>query len=145
MLLSFVSIKRLGGSKYVLLMTILVALISFFSAFSILRVIPYGSTYYFAPNPPIPLSFPLYASLDTDWLFDASLDFPPRYGFYELHFLTLEIGDLLFPFTSDLLILFYSLFILVNIIGAIIGYWIGKSTLSERLIKTSYLLKDQAK
>ena len=144
-LLSFVSTKRLRGSKYVLLMILVIALMSFLSAFNMVKVITYDSTYYFAPNLPIPLSFPLYASLDTNWFFDASLYFPPRYGFYELHFLTVEIGGFLFPFTSDLLILFYSLFILVNIIGAIIGYWIGKSAFSERLIKTSYPLKDQSK
>jgi len=144
-LLSFVSTKRLRGSRYVLLMIIIIALISFFSAFNMVKVITYNSTYYFAPNLPIPLSFPLYALIDTNWTFDLSPYFPPRYGFYELRFLTVEIGDFLFPFTSDFLILSYSLFILVNIIGAIIGYWIGKSAFSERLIKTNYPLKDQSK
>jgi hypothetical protein len=144
-LLSFISARKFRGSRTALLMIVVIVLISFFSAFNMIRVNTYNSTYYFTPNLPIPLSFPLYVLTDTNYVFISPPYSPPLHGYYQLYFLTVEIGSFLFPLRSDLFLLLYSFFILVNTIGATFGYWIGKSALLERLIKTNYLLNDQSK
>jgi len=120
-------------------MIAVIVLVSFFSTFSMGRVDIYNSTYYFTPTFPIPLSFPFYTLIDTTMGFIIPPHLPPLYGYHQLYFLTAEIGRFVFPLRSDLFLLVYSFFILVNIIGAIIGYWIGKSAILERFFKKALI------
>ena len=101
---------------------------------------------------PLPLSFPFYASLHFERMTTAHN--MRHIGFdketYHLHFLTLILHDSVVykivwggpipavPFMSITwghYILYYSFFLLVNIVGAIIGYWISKTTFINKLLK----------
>ena len=133
--LSFILSRRLGSKAYVVLMIVGIVLVSFFSTVGIGKAETYNSTYYFTPNFPIPLSFPFYALIDTTMIFIRPPDLPPLRGYCPIYFVTAEIGEFVFPLGSGLFLLIYSFFMLVNIIGVIIGYWISKSAALEILYK----------
>ena len=133
MLLSFLLAKKFTGKIYVLLMTIFLTLISLFSMGlpSLFRYQDWGYMEVYELKYPLPLSFPFYASVQSSpyWPVHG----PPR-SYYLLHFLTFEIVRGYVPtYILEPLYLYYSFFLLVNIVGAIIGYWISKSTILERL------------
>ncbi len=138
-LLSFLLARKFTGKIYVLLTTVFLALISLFS-----MGLPSHFPYRYSPTvwvydpksllyelkSPLPLSFPFYASVQ------KGIFIGPVINYYLLHFLTFEFVRDYLPSTLGVLYLYYSFFLLANIVGAIIGYWISKSTILERLFKT---------
>jgi hypothetical protein len=138
--LSFVLARKLRGIICVLLMTVFIVLASFFSAFGWLG--ENGGNRPIAPVNPLPLSFPFYASVYT-------VEKPPHarppsaYDVYEVRVLTTGIARDNPPLTANKGIFVYSLFLLTNIVGAIIGYWLGKSAILERLFRTKIILSNK--
>ena len=108
MFLSFLLARKLGTRIYVLLVTILIIVVSLLSL-------------------GLPLSFPFYS-----YIYAAIGPGAPGV-ICELYFLTFEINRSME--INGMLFLHYSFFLLVNIVGAIIGYWIAKSTILERFLK----------
>jgi len=135
--LSFVLSKKFRGRTYALLMILVTVVVPFFSAFGWVEVIMFDSTYYLTPSSTVPLSFPFHASIDTSMGFISPPGSPPMFGEYPLYFLTVEIGRFVFPLRPDLFLLVFSFFVLANIIGGIVGYWMDKSAILERIFKKS--------
>jgi hypothetical protein len=138
-LLSFLLARKSTGKFHLLLMTILLILVSFFS----LGLPSFVSSYQrYDLKYPLPLSFPFYASLYHTRGFELILNHAIRYS---LGFLGFEIVGSWLPFTLWELLPFYSLFLLANITGAIIGYWRGKSTVLENSSRQRLSLKQTIK
>jgi hypothetical protein len=140
--LSFVLSRKFRGRSYALLTILITVVVSFFSASGWEEVIVFNSDYYFTPTFPIPLSFPFYASIDISMGFISPPGSPPMYGEYQFYFLTVEIGRFVFPLRSALFLLVYSFFVLVNLIGGIVGYWMGKSVILERFFGRARMKKE---
>lgn len=121
---------------YVLLEAIALFLVVFFSVgfplyFNDVRTGTSGvifSPFYY---PPVPLSFPFYATLEAD---RGGITWEIHY--YQFNFLTLNLhrftvgsaslrGNYYLLSWGDY-VLFFSFFLLVNIVGAAIGYWMSK-------------------
>ncbi len=140
MLLSLVSSSILARKPriYTISMIIIVSLVSFFSAFGLPQVtrITMHDTHFVKPVLPLPLSFPFYAYV-FNWhsppLPVDQMSWTSEH--YSLDVLGIRIYDvdLLDALWEDAF-LFFSFFLLVNIIGAIVGYWISKSKFIERLV-----------
>jgi len=130
--LSFVLARKLRGIIFVPMMAVFIVSVPFFSAFGWLA--ENGSDRPIAPVSPLPLSFPLYVSMHS--VEKPLWSRPPHvYDVYEVKVLTTVIDRDFPPLTANKGILVYSFFLLVNIVEAIVGYWIGKSTILERLFK----------
>jgi len=134
---------------YVLFMAICLLLISFFSVgvpttinLSERSVAP-AERGILLDNP-LPLSFPLYASLYVE----KPINFPTEHYVsekYQLYFFTSIFHQTWvwseFPEGVHLNIswvdytIFYSFFMLINMVGAIIGYWLSKTTFIDKLLK----------
>ncbi len=137
--LSFLLAKKLKGVMYVIPMVITISLISFPSAFSQLEAVYYQGLnwHVFYPNSPLPLSFPFYSDiysspppLYVEWPSNIVIE-----EFYGLKFLGLEIYRTDSMLFINEVILFYGFFFLINIIGTLIGYWLSKTTFTERLFE----------
>ena len=89
---------------------------------------------------PLPLSFPFYASLTLE-----NIGISTGTQYYQLHFLTLIFhrdwvqgtspGMIWLNISWSDYILYCSFFILVNIVGAVLGYWLSKQHFIEKLLK----------
>ena len=112
---------------YVLLEAIALFLVVFFSVgvpsyYHEARTGTSGITF----DPPVPLSFPLYATLRGVGGFGWMIQY------YQFYFLTLNLHQSAVSGGSRLLlswgdyVLFFSFFLLVNVVGAAIGYWISR-------------------
>jgi len=152
MFISFLLARKFRGKVYVLLMILVPVLISLFSIgfpsvwgtlewYSLaVEHVREGTTIWHMNIPAIPLSFPFYASISEEYHFlPFIVDYtpPPLYQI-ELYFLTNQIwtnGHVHWVLTSEHTILLVSSFLLVNIVGAIFGYWISKLTFIEKLLK----------
>jgi hypothetical protein len=115
MFISFLLARKVSSRNYVQLVTILILVVSLVSIV-------------------LPLSFPFYALLEATQI--------PEDGVYVLYFLTFEIRKsfvtmhmhaCMHIFIRYFLMFFFHFlfFSLVNFVGAIIGYWIGKSEILE--------------
>jgi len=146
--LSFVLARKFKGRKYAIFVFVTIVVVSFFSAFGWITIrqyeeFPLRTTEYYRLHP-VPLSFPFYASTSLH-LPITLLNYPPVLRLFDLtkiiyriNFLTLEIisiNTLYSSFTFGIAPSCYSFFLVVNIIGAVVGYWIGKSTILERFFK----------
>ena len=118
--LSFFLARKVRDIEYVVLTIVAVVLISFFSAFGWIevtqRVYLQGTFWYVKPVFPLPLSFPFLMHVHV-----------VRGIVYDFCFL----GKLINRESSEWLlagraIMFYSFFLLVNIVGSVIGYWANK-------------------
>jgi hypothetical protein len=133
MFISFILARRFTGKTYVSLMAVSLALVSLFSMGlpSRFDYYPYSDAYKL--EHPLPISFP----------FHASIKYPPMYArhppaiSYFVHFVTVKIVIDYTPFTLTLgkLYFYYSFFLLFNLVGAILGYWISKTTFIDKLLK----------
>jgi hypothetical protein len=132
MFISFLLARKFTSKKYVLLTTVFLALISLFSMGlpSRFDYSQYSDVYKL--EHPLPVSFPFHASIRYPPMHAR----PPATIIYFVRFVTVEIAIRPAPFTLGELYFYYSFFLLANIVGAIIGYWISKSTILERLLKT---------
>lgn len=112
---------------YALLMITAIALISFLSV-GFPSFYRYDRDFYgnrvllLKVKYPLPLSLPFYAS------FYPSLSAP----YYLIYFLTVKLHDLGRYPTAGRFILDFTFFLLINLVGAIFGYWLSKATFIER-------------
>jgi len=139
MFISFLLARKFRGKTYVLLIAVSLALVSLFS-----MGLPSHFPYRYVPShweydpksllyelkSPLPLSFPFCASVQKGMVIIG-----PVFNYYLLHFLTFEIVRGYLPLTLGELYLYYSFFLLVNLVGAIFGYWISKTTFIDKLLK----------
>lgn len=125
-------------------MIIVVGLVSFFSAFGLPKVTRILDTYFIKPISPVPLSYPFYAYV-------YSYTTPPdpiehmswTLEIYSLDVLGIRIDSLgLSRMHLEDGFLYYSFFLLANVIGAITGYWISKASLVDKLFKKKYLSEE---
>lgn len=133
MLLSLLLAKKLK-KIYPIAMIIIVGLTSFFSAFGLPKVTKFFS-YFIKPISPVPLSYPFYAYVyswgtaradGSSWIVES----------YSLDVLGIRIDSLMLLLSLMYLedgFLYYSFFLLVNVIGAVVGYWISKASFLDKL------------
>ncbi len=152
MFISFLLARRFQGKVYVLSIAVVLVLVSLLSTGfpsvwgtvgpSQLAVayVGEGTTIWQLNIPAVPLSFPFYASISEEYhtiLFIVGYLSPPLYQI-ELTFLTNPIwanNRYYWFLTSEHIILLASSFFIINLAGAILGYWLGKSTFIEKLLK----------
>ena len=140
MFISFILARKFTGKTYVSLMTVSLILVSLFSM-GLPSHFPFRhhrTIWVYDPKSllyelksPLPLSFPFYASVQKGLYVIVG----PVFNYYLLHFLTFEFVRGYAPFTLGWLCLYYSFFLLVNLVGAIFGYWISKTTFIDKLLK----------
>ena len=118
MLVSYLLARRFGGKKYVILSTIAITLISILSAFGWIKIEFSFERIYDVLILPIPLSFPFYALIFRSSGFWVN----GVYNEYRIYFILLQV--LRWGLNRDLSFLYFSFFLLINLVGAIIGYWI---------------------
>lgn len=148
MLMSFLLARKLKVKVYVLLMAVLLIIISLVSigfptvsgTVKIRMRPPQKRITVWQTNlPAIPLSFPFYASISVEYHLLFIVDYVPLPLYHiELHFLTSQIWTNYYNnwyLTLEHIILLFSSFLLINLIGALIGYWISKTTFIEKLLK----------
>ncbi len=139
--ISFVLSRRFAGKTYVLSMIVTLFFVSLFSAgfpsVKDLEVQPkegYWQVNLFA----IPLSFPFYACISEfeGWYVAPPLFIPPPRYDVKLYFCGFEIGaNYGIPLTTNYAIFLISFFLLINLIGAILGYWINKTKFIDTSIR----------
>ena len=110
-------------SSYVLLLVPITILMSFFSAYYVDRF-----RYFLGP---FPLSFPFYTN--------TFVENPTIFNFLEpthdgLYLLGWRISSFALPLQLETLAFLTSFFLLINLVGAMLGYWIG-NTLPEKSLK----------
>jgi hypothetical protein len=121
-------------------MILVVVCVTIFSSLGLPQVTRISDTYFVEPVLPLPLSFPFYAyvfnwhspPLPVDQMSWTS-------EVYSLDVLGVRIHALDSIMHPEDALLFFSFFLLVNIVGAIIGYWISKSEILERLFRTKII------
>ena len=134
MFISFVFARRFRWKKYVALVAVIVPLVS------LLSVLPYFEVaveHYHL----LPMSFPFHARIGID-VYYKFVEEPPYLSLInELYFLTFKIGHIKWECPQNInpsigfLSIIYLPFLLINLVGAIFGYWISKSTFIEKLLK----------
>ncbi len=157
---SFLLAVRFRQEKYVLWSAVVVALVSLLSA----GVPHYESYFYsYLPqssnvsgvviSDPLPFSFPFYAYINRT-SYTSSL--PPRediYEYYQIELVMLRLPQSYVRTVMDTYVnigfeqptrflyldwgdylLYYTFFLALNLVGAIIGYWISKSTFVVRYL-----------
>ncbi len=125
--LSVILARRFSGRKYVILTIVVMVLVSFFSAVGWITIDQRRSFYPFRifefdrPHP-LPLSYPFYASVFYEDVIIARAPPSDAWGpIYRIDFLAFEIARGVF--TLGIAPIFYSFFLLVNIVGGFVGYW----------------------
>jgi len=142
MFISFILARRFKGKVYILLITVVLILVSLFSI-GFPSVWDLGGWYspqyrFWQLNLPArALSFPfhVYSSLVRLRFVLPGPPIPPIYDL-NLYFLVfqLESFDRIY-LSTGYIILFVSFFLLVNLVGVILGYWISKTTFIDKLLK----------
>jgi hypothetical protein len=135
MFISFLLARRFRWKVYVTLVTVIVALVSLFSTCNLFDLRP---QYLFLYPPAPPVSFPFHTRLGLIPANHISPPLPPGYVrpphnmlSYELYFLPFKLGELRLEYHTikdvhRLLSLVFSSFVLINLVGAILGYEISK-------------------
>jgi len=146
MFISFLLARKFRGKTYVLLMVYILLLITMFSMGfpnSVRVRWSHGertvvTTFWKVYLPAIPLSFPFYAEISEVPVYTIAIHQPPHPPRYDvkLFFLGLQIESLNFiVLTTSHIIFSVSFFLLFNLVGAILGYWISKTTFIDKLLK----------
>jgi hypothetical protein len=140
MFISFLLARRFRGKVYVLLMTMVLILVSLFSiGFPIIWRSIDGDIIWQMNSATIPLSFPFHASISEIPYADLLPYYPrplhPLAYDVELYFLTFQLVDFESIVITRHIIFLVSFFLPVNLVGAILGYWINKSTFIDKLLK----------
>jgi len=114
-------------------MIVIVGLVSFFSGFGIPKTISILGTCFITSVSPVPLSFPFYAYVYSYLIPPTPMDFGWIAYSYSLDVLGIQINAISL---SNMHIedgyLYFAFFLLVNIIGAIGGYWLNKEFYSHK-------------
>ena len=144
MFTSFLLARRFRGKVYVTTVAFIVVLVSIFSTCNLFDLRP---EYLFLYPPAPSLSFPFYARLSLIPANNLSLPLPPGYvrpshnmlG-YRLYFLPFQLGELRLEYNTiedvqRLLSLVFLSLLLINLVGATLGYWISKTKFIDRLLK----------
>jgi len=135
MFISFLLAKKFRWRTYLILIAVVVALVSLFSV-TVVCLFPLSRL--FDPYRPLPLSFPFHVRIY------MPLTFIGTSYIYEVYFLTLKIGSIGIGYWTrlpnmdyflDFLGKVYLLFLIINLVGAILGYWISKTTFIDKLLK----------
>jgi hypothetical protein len=146
MFISFLLARKIKGKLYVLLITVVLILVSLFSIGfpSIWDYLGwrYSPEYRFwqLNLPALALSFPFHVYfsqvfLPAHWHFVSPLPNPPIYDL-SLYFLVFKLESFgRIYLTIGYIILLVPFFLLVNLVGAILGYWISKTTFIDKLLK----------
>ena len=139
MFTSFLLARKFKVKIYILLMTVVLILVSLFSiGFPSVWRSAGGIVIWQVNLPAIPLSFPFYASI-SEVPYAYLLPYYPRPSHplaysVELYFLSFQpVGFESIVITRHIIFL-VSFFLLINLIGAILGYWISKTTFIDKLI-----------
>jgi hypothetical protein len=137
MFITFLLTRKFKGKVFVLLVTAVLILISVLSiGFPSVWRSYYGITFWQMNSPAIPLSFPFYVSIPEVSYATINIPhprpLPPGYD-VELFFLGFMIDGLyLIHLQASHIIFLVSFFLLINLVGAIFGYWISKTTFMNR-------------
>jgi hypothetical protein len=132
MFISFLLARRFRGKVYGTLVAVMVALVSIFSTCDLFDLRP---EYLFLYPPAPPLSFPFHTRLGlipTNHITPGARVRPAHTMLgYRLYFLSFKLGELRLEYntTEDvhrLLSLVLSSFVLINLVGAILGYEMSK-------------------
>ena len=140
MFISFLLARKFRGKVYILSMLVVLVLVSLFSiGFPSVGVKRDWEVYeLWRPNlPAIPLSFPFYfcISVFSPLNYRPPPLFPTMYD-VKLYFFGVQIGNVdHILLTTGYIILLTSFFLLTNLVGAIFGYWISKTTFIGKLLK----------
>jgi len=124
MLLSLLTARWFKGKIYVLFNIFLIIVLSTAS----IGVVDVQNLHFYLRKP-IPVSYPFFASSIIDYSNGDSQK-------YLLHFIFEKFK--VYPTHNFLLgdfVPLYSLFLLLNLVGVIIGYWISKTTFIDKLLK----------
>jgi hypothetical protein len=145
-LISFILARRFKGKIYVLLMTVVLILVSLLSIGfpSVWGTLRDGTTIWQVNLPTTPLAFPFHTSISREYLaillegWIPPFPLPPIYR-VRLYFLAIQVwtNEITWNYlllTSERIILLVSFFLLVNLAGAILGYWISKTTFIGRYL-----------
>ena len=144
--ISFILAKRFKAKVYVLLMPIVLILMSLLSIGfpSVWGTLRDGTTVWQVNLPTVPLSFPFHTSISREPLIRALGNYRPPFPLLplysvRLHFLTKQVwtNEKLAPLyllSSEHIVLLVSFFLLVNLLGAVFGYWISKTTFIDKLL-----------
>lgn len=164
MFLSFLLARMFSQKAYVFFSVVTIALISLFSVGLPYRESgsshyphqPLQQTSGIVIRNPLPLSFPFYAFVNHTTQLGPYTGIETSLEVYQIEFLTLRfpqsaLRTIVYQNTTyansqqtlmyfyldwgDYLLLYFSFFMLVNVIGAFIGYWISRSTLATKLFK----------
>jgi len=139
---SFILARRFKGKVYVLLMIVFLVIVSLVSI-GVPSVEVYahahGTTTVWKVNiPAIPLSFPFHAHISEvkGIIIAPPLPFIPLPHYdVKLYTCGFEIGANYFiPLTTNYIIFLISFFLIINLVGAILGYWISKTTFIEKIL-----------
>lgn len=157
MFISFLLARRFKGKVYVLSIAVVLVFVSLLSIgfpsvwgtleWHRLAVEYVGeeTTIWQLNIPAVPLSFPFYASISEEYHFlpfIVGYPSPPLYHI-ELNFLTSHIwanNRYHWFLTSEHIILLASSFFIINFVGAMLGYWISKTTFIDELLRKSLFL-----
>jgi hypothetical protein len=91
---------------------------------------------------PFPFSFPVYASVVIEP--SSGVGITEYYRLFFLNYVlnyrvvgaTGSLGGVFFHFPAFYYILYFSFFMLINVLGAVIGYWLGNSAFINRHLVT---------
>ncbi len=139
MFMSLLLARKFKGKVFVLLMTPVLIIISVSSiGFPSVWSSYYGIIFWQMNSPAIPLSFPFHVSMRETYRYTSSIHpTPPGYD-VKLFFLwsTIDglLGFYLINLTASYITLLASFFLLVNLVGAIFGYWISKTPFIDRYL-----------
>lgn len=137
---SFLLTRKLRGKTRVLPVIASLVLISFFSVGTPnYHELPMENQRGILFDNPLSISFPFYASLTIE---NVGISTGTQY--YQLYFLTLMLhkdwvqatspGVIWLNMSWSDYILYYSFFMLVNMVGTIIGYWLSKAAFIDKLL-----------
>ena len=135
MFMSFLLARRFRWKIYLILIAVIVALVSLFSL-TVVCLFPFSQL--FDRYRPLPLSFPFHVRIYMPHTFAGTS------YIFEIYFLTLKIGNLGISYMTrlpnmdyflDFLGKVYLSFLIINFVGAILGYWISKTAFINKLLK----------
>jgi len=132
-LISFLLARRFSKRAYIILIITASALLAFFSTFGLMTMHqrlnpPYEPDILYYELHPIPLSFPFHASVFMD-MPAIPFGFGSARIHYEINFVTIEIFNAIiyyYSFAPWSALIFYCFFLLIDVAGSVIGYWMAK-------------------
>jgi hypothetical protein len=136
MFISLLLARKFKGKVFVLLTTAVLILVSVSSiGFPSVWGSYFGDTFWQVNSRTIPLSYPFHVNIFNTHHATINLlryRTPPTYDMELFFFVFMIDAVILISFQVSHIILLVSFFLLVNLGGAIFGYWISKTTFIDR-------------